>query len=206
VELIMALSSTTLTAAISPTRLSNIPVASAAAVTVGQPLKIDAEFMYCVSVNLVANTVTVRMRGSDGIAVAHDVNAIVTSSASGADWPALPAGSGGIAPPSQDDVVTLGQDQTVTVPAKNTTYLIQKGSAAAITVAGGTAAQVGVQMTFISGTAYAHALTYAGGFLAGANTVATFAAKVGASLVVEVGASGVLSAINNPSANVTLTS
>ena len=188
----MPLFTTTLSAAVTPSQLG-IPVATTANLIVGQPLQIDGELMV-IAGPITAQQVKVRMRGSEGTAaVAHDVGAIVLSGTADA-FPAIPPATGAQRPVFVEDIVTLGQDQNVAVPLKNTTYLIAKGSVAALTLLAATAAQVGVVLTFIATTAFAHTLTYAPGFqgTTTASDLATFDGTIGASMVVQVSANGTI--------------
>ena len=203
----MALTLTNLTAAITNSKVQNIAVASTVGAVVGGPMKIDNEYMVCTAV-VPSFTISVRSRGNEGsAAVAHDVNAPVLFGVTGADFPAVPTGSWNILPPQTDDVLSIGQNQTITPPLKNTTYIITCPTACAITLLSGSPAQVGITLTFISNTAFSHVITYAAGFFAGVNTVATFPAKVGASLFTEVGVNGILAALGtgNDAADVAFT-
>ena len=94
---------------------------------------------------------------------------------------------------------------TVPYPTKNTTYIITKATAAAITIIAigattpaSSAANAGVKMRFIAGTAQAHTVTYGPGFDGDTTTsdVATCNGKVGAVLDVVVGHTGLLGAVN----------
>lgn len=170
-----------------------------------QLMMIDGEKMLCRGVPM-TGMVDVIMRGYDGsVAVAHDILASVVTSSSAGDFNNPAAGQAVDRPPTVDDQVTLGQDQTLTVPAKNTTYTITKASAAAITLGSGTSAQAGITLTFISLTAFAHVLTYTPGFAANTtlSDTATFTAAVGVVFVAQVLPNGTLAAIT-PNAQVTL--
>lgn len=195
----MSLTRTTTTAAITASQLT-IPVTDTSqgfpavgTVAANQPMYIDGELMFITGVP-VAGMVTVRGRGTEGVASTHDILASVVTSSTPSDFPGLAAGQTIQRPLLSDDQVTLGQDATVSVPSKNTTYTITKATAAALTLAGGTPAQSGITMTFIAATAQAHVLTYTAGFNADttASDVATFGSKIGASLVIQVSATGAL--------------
>lgn len=203
----MSLTLTNLTAAITNSRVQNLAVASTSGAVVGAPMKIDNEYMVCTAVTP-PNTISVRSRGNEGsAAVAHDVNAPVLFSATASDFTQVPTGSWNILPATSDDVLSIGQNQTITPPLRNTTYFITCPTACAITLASGSPAQAGVTMMFISNTPFAHVITYGAGFLGGVNTVATFPAKVGATLLTEVGLSGVVAAVGtgNDAADVVFT-
>lgn len=80
--------------------------------------------------------------------------------------------------------VTITGDGAITI--QNSTVLLTKGSAAAITLAAPTAAQAGTRIEIISGSAFAHVVTATGlldnGVTGGSKNTATFAAFAGASI------------------------
>lgn len=182
-----------------------------------QIMRVDGEDMLIQQV-VASGVVKVMQRGYNGtVAVPHEALAIVSTSSTPADFLDVPAGGVSQRPPYVDDVVYLGVDTTFTAsgtpatattvpyPIKNTTYIITKASACAITIIAigattpaSSAANIGVQMTFIAGTAQAHTVTYGPGFDGDTTTsdVATCNSKVGAALVVKVGHTGLLSAVN----------
>ncbi len=166
----------------------------------------------------VAGAVKVLLRGLNGTqAVPHDILAPVQTSSNAQDFLNLPVGADSPRPPYVDDLVTLGED-TVFAPAgttpsagiqpwptKNTTYTITKASACAITLIaiGATTpapspATAGVRMTFIPAVAGAHTVTYGPGFHADTTTsdVATALSLVGVVLQLEIGGTGLVSAMN----------
>lgn len=180
----MALTQTTLTSDITAGQLT-FAVGSTTGFAAGQPILIDGEYMYCVSVP-VSGTVTVRGRGSEGTAAAaHDTLANVATSATFSDFPAVPVGGVNILPPYVDDIVAVGENGTIACPNKNTTYLLTKASAlASTTLAQPTTGQNGLRVTFTSQTAAAHVIT-AGmeDGTTGGSTTATFTAFKGASMI-----------------------
>ena len=107
----MALTRTTLTAAISANQLTFGVLSTATGFpAVGtqnagnQPIVIDNEAMFLVGVP-VAGTITVRNRGSDGTtATAHDVLASVITSPTAADFPPLAPGLSTLFPVEYADV------------------------------------------------------------------------------------------------------
>ncbi len=120
-------------------------------------------------------------------------------------------------PPYVDDIVTLGEDtvfaQAGTTPSagvqpypvKNTTYMITKASACAITLiaTGATtpapsAASMGVRMRFVNAVAAANTVTYGPGYNGNTTTsdVATSASLVGATLDLVIGYTGLIAATN----------
>src|SRR5258708_36022421 len=109
----MALTRTFLSAAIKASDLL-IPVSSTAIgyppvatiVNPSQPVQIDNEIMFLVQVP-VANQLLVRSRGSDGqVAIAHDVNAPVVTSATIADFQTLAPGQSTLHPLTAPDNVS----------------------------------------------------------------------------------------------------
>ena len=218
----MALTNTTLSAAID-SRTLTIPVTSttgfpAAGATCASPyqrMKIDGEFMLVQNVPQ-SGVVIVKRRGDEGTAaVAHDILAVVSTSSNAADFLQNPVGQMVPNPPQVDDIVTLGEDTTFYAagtaaaagaqpyPTKNTTYVITKASACAITLSSTapnipSAQSIGVRMTFVNGVAAANTVTYTPGFLGDTTSsdVATSATKVGAALQLEIGYTGLLSALN----------
>lgn len=82
------------------------------------------------------------------------------------------------------NVVTIPGDGAIPID-RDGTYLLTKGSAAAITLAAPAAAAVGRRIKVIAGSNFAHVVTSAaaniGDGTAGLNTTMTFAALIGAS-------------------------
>lgn len=211
----MALSNTTLSAAIGPSDLT-LTVASTTgfpAVGViggGQLMRIDGEDMLVQQVP-VSGTVKVMQRGYNGtVAMAHEALSVVWTSSTATDFLAPPAGATSDRPAYVDDILTLGVDTTFTaagtaptattvpIPTKNTTYLLNKASAAAITLISATSAQTGVELTFMNATAVANTITYTPGFLGDTTSsdVATSAAKVGATFKIKCGFTGLWAQMN----------
>lgn len=213
----MALTNTTLAAACTASDLTlSITSTASGFPAIGvigsrQPIRIDGEDMLIDNVP-VAGTVKVLQRGYNGtVAVAHDVLAVVSTSSNPADFGAVPSGAVDNRPPYVDDIVTIGEDLTFTaagtapvagtsipLPIKNTTYILTKASAAAITLISGVSANMGVRLNFINGTAVANTITYTPGFLGDTTSsdVATSAQKVGASFVIECGYTGLWAPLN----------
>lgn len=182
-----------------------------------QILRVDGEDMLIVRVPQ-SGQVQVAQRGYNGTqAVPHDILAVVQTSTNPQDWLNNPVGGVNPRPPYVDDIVTLGEDTVFAAagtpasagiqpfPTKNTTYIIDKASAAAITLiaTGATTpavspASIGVRLRFMVATAAAHTVTYGPGFDgdSGTSDVATCNSKVGAILDVVVGAGGLLGVLN----------
>ena len=183
----MALTGTTLTAALNASD-TTWAVASTTGYVVGNPLRLDSEVAYIVSIPS-ATSVVVRMRGSEGsLAVAHQaLTNVVTGNA--ADFTAWPTGLVGQYPPSFDDVLTIGVNTAVIAcPSKPTTFIINKATAlSATTLAAPPLASNGLQVKFISTTAAAHVITGATLFNNGITGVpwstVTFAAFAGAGFI-----------------------
>jgi hypothetical protein len=191
----MALTNTTLAAActasdtlltLTSTAGAGFPAVGALLSGMGQPMQIDGEVCYLVS-TVAAGVVKVRSRGAEGTeARAHDLLAPVSTSPTGADFPVVPTGTVSQRPPQVDDMVTIGQNTAIiTLPGKNTVFVITKATAlASTTLPVPTVAQNGLRLTFTSQTAAAHVITSTTGFNNGLTgspwTTATFAAFIGA--------------------------
>lgn len=209
----MALTRTTLTAPITATQLTFgvVSTANSAFPAVGaaplgyQPLVIDDEVMFLVSVPAV-NTITVRMRGSDGSdAAPHDLGSAVVTSANAQDWPPAQAGMSTLRPPSSPDIVTYGTAAgAITVPIEACTYAyLASSSAGAYTLGAPSLALNGTELTVTSQSAFAHVVTATGLYNtggAGPFSTATFPAQIGATmqLVAQNGAWNVINASITP--------
>lgn len=220
----MALTNTTLSAACGASDLTLAITSTAAGFpavnTYGSPaqqLRIDGEDML-IQVVPIAGTVKVMQRGYNGtVAAPHEALAVVSTSSDPQDFLGVPAGGVNGRPPYVDDIVTLGVDTTFTAagtpatattqpyPVKNTTYIITKASAAAITLIATSAttpapsaASMGLKLRFVAGTAQAHTVTYGPGFDGDTTTsdVATANSKVGAVLDLVIGYTGLIGAVN----------
>ena len=211
----MALTNTTLTNAITSSQLGPFAVGSTTgfpavgAIGSRQLMKVDGEFMM-VDVVPVSGQVKVLQRGYNGTnATFHDALAQVVTSATTSDFLDVPVGFIDSDPPDTDDVISIGVDTTfvaagaipvsgtIPLPIKNTTYIINKATACAITIISGTSQQVGVRMTFMGAVAVANTITYSHGFNGDTTSsdVATFAAKVGSTVTVAIGATGLLACV-----------
>ena len=193
----MALTRTTISAAVSADALI-IPVTSASGFAAGNFLRVDNEFMQVVSVS--GTNVSVRSRGDFGsAAVAHNILAPATTGLT-SDLPDFPVGQVAQVQPEGQTIVTASVDGALSIPNQNTLVLVQKAGVCAMTLAGPTAAQDGLVLTILSATANAHTVTYTAGFYGDTTSsdVATFAAKVGASMTIQAqgGKWGVVSLAN----------
>lgn len=180
----MALTRTTISAAVSADALI-IPVTSATGFAAGNFLRVDNEFMQVVSVS--GTNVSVRSRGDFGsAAVTHNILAPATTGLT-SDLPDFPVGQVAQVDPNGQTIVTASVDGALTIPTQDTLILVQKAGVCAMTLANPTTAQDGLQVTILSGTANAHTVTYTAGFYGDTTSsdVATFAAKVGASMTIK---------------------
>jgi hypothetical protein len=133
------------------------------------------------------NTIVVRCRGSEGtVAAAHDVLSPVITSANINDFPAIAPGQLVMIDPALDNPVTLGADGAIPQPLGPVVYNINKGSAAALTLAAPSASLNGTRVVITSQTAFAHVITattlLADAVTGSPHTTATFAAFKGASI------------------------
>ncbi len=187
----MALQSLQLSAAITASAIT-WPVTSTAAFppvgtpAVNQVVLVDNEFAVCIGVPAV-NVITVRSRGNEGsAAVPHDVLANVYTTVNNADWGPVPTAVTAQNDPSDDLVISIGQDSTIIPATGNTVYNINKLTACNITLAAPSLMSNGVNVTFTSQTAAAHIITatalLADGAAGSPHTTAMFAAQKGATL------------------------
>jgi len=160
----MALQQTTLSAACTASATTLAVTSTAAFPPVGttfvnQVVLIDTEFMVCIGVPAIGS-ITVRSRGYEGTAaVAHDILANVYTTANNADFgPISPALTVQI-DPTDDAIVSVGQDGAITVPITNTAVNINKATAAALTLAAPLLSDNGVTLMITSQTAAAHVVT-----------------------------------------------
>jgi hypothetical protein len=193
----MAIVQTTLSAPVTASDLI-FPVTSATgfgtSTTRPQFIKVDDEFAlidqkYNTSpFNGTSTNIPVYRRGDQGSsAVAHGALAIVITGLL-SDLVALqPSGQVPISRPVPfGPTATYGADGAITVPPHTATVLIDKGSAAALTLAAPAKDQDGLTLTIISVTPYAHVVTattlVADGVSGSPHTTMTFAAFKGASI------------------------
>lgn len=193
----MALTRTTIAAAISADALT-IPVTSATGFAAGNFIRVDNEYMMVVSIT--GTSINVRSRGDLGsAAVAHNILAPATTGLL-SDLPNFPMGQAAQVDPNAQTIVTASVDGALDIPVQNTLVLVQKAGVCAMTLAAPTTAQDGLEVTILSATANAHTVTYTAGFYGDTTSsdVATFAAKVGASMTIKAqgGKWGVVSLAN----------
>jgi hypothetical protein len=152
----------------------------------GVPMLMDSEFMYVIS-QPVLGTVTVRARGTESAAVAHDTLCNVYFSNTPGDFQVPQAGTTTTIDPAEDSPITIGQDQTVVLPGATAVFNINKATAAAIVLPAPSFGDNGVAYTFTSNTAAAHVITATSlindGTTSSPRTTATFTAAKGASVV-----------------------
>ena len=184
----MALTTTTLAAACGAND-TKITVTAATGFAAGQLIRVDNEIM--AQSAAASGTVVPVRRGLDGSSqVAHGLLADVATGLT-TDFPNPPPGQM-VAVAQTPLRISLGADTTLNAAdiTQNTTYVLTKATAAAITLGAPSKAQDGLQVTFRSSTAAAHTVTYAAGILgdAGSSDIGTFAAKVGAMCTLEANA------------------
>jgi hypothetical protein len=153
-------------------------------------VKIDNEYMFVVAVPS-TTAITVRTRGDQGtVAIGHDLLANVMTSALVGDFPLAPLGLANLIPPSTPIVLTLGQTQTLVLPLQDTKFLIDKATAATITLPTPSKAADGLRLTFSSQTAAAHIVSapslIADGVTGSPHSTATFAAFKGCTVTLLV--------------------
>lgn len=212
----MALTNTTLSAACGASDLTlAITSTSSGFPAVGvigsrQPMRIDGEMMLIDYVP-VAGTCKVLLRGYDNtVAMAHEALSVVSTSSLPSDFGDVPAGGSSQRPSFADDIITIGVDTTFTaagtaptattlpLPLRNTTYILTKATAAAITLISGVSAQMGVRMRFQNGVAVGNTVTYTPGFRGDTTSsdVATSASKVGVIFECQLGYTGLWGDLN----------
>ena len=193
----MALTRTTISAAIAADA-DIIPVTSATGFAAGNFLRVDNEYMMVVAVN--GTNIQVRSRGDLGSAAAAHNSLAPATTGLLSDLPNYPLGQAAQVDAQGQTIVTASVDGALAIPTQNTLVLVQKAGVCAMTLAAPTTAQDGLEMTILSATANAHTVTYTAGFYGDTTSsdVATFAAKVGASMTIKAqgGKWGVVSLAN----------
>jgi hypothetical protein len=191
----MALTSAQLSTAITANQLlfnvtnvigGGLPAVGALPLSVGNPMQIDSEIMFCYA-QPVLGQVLVRGRGSDGtVAATHDVLSNVYTSPLATDFPAPQGGSVITIDPAADTIDSIGQDGVIPVPTATTVININKGSAAALTLAAPSLGSNGVTVAITAQTAFAHVIVatalFADGSGSSPKTTATFSGTRGASM------------------------
>lgn len=187
----MALTSTTTAAAATMNDLI-ITVTSATGFAAGNFVRIDKEFMVVDRSYVSGTSIPVFRRGDQGSrAVAHQIlSPVVTGLFS--DLSDVNTAEDSQVPPDQRGQTTISVDTTLSatsspaLPTKDVIYYIDKASAAAITLPAPAKDVDGIFVTFYSLTAAAHVITYTAGFYGDTTSsdLATFAAKVGASMTI----------------------
>jgi len=176
----MALASTTLAGACDATT-NTINVTSATGFVAGSYCQVDSEMMKIQVVNGTSISVFRGVRGTQ--AVAHTVYALVTVGTA-AEFAAVTVSEGPLA--TEPRIYTYAVAGALTIAPG--IHRIGCGAAEikAMTLAGPSYAQDGLEMTIVSMSAYAHTVTYTAGFYGDTTSsdVATSAAKVGASMTI----------------------
>lgn len=181
----MALTNTTLAAAVALND-TTLKVTSATGFAAGNIIRVDNEVM-AQTAAASGTSVPVR-RGIEGTAqIAHGILADVVTGLP-TDYPNPPAAQITFVPVDAGRV-SLGVDTTLAASdfTQDTTFVITKATACAITLGAPSKAQNGLRIGFRSATAAAHTVTYTAGFYGDTTSsdIATFAAKVGASCTFE---------------------
>lgn len=153
-------------------------------VAVGKLIRVDNEYVLIQDITFAPTVKVFRgQNGTDG--VAHEILAPAVIGLH-SDFPVQPF-------PAPEPVVSLNIDGAVPIPSVNTTFVIGKATAAALTLASASATYpVGLRLRFIASTAQAHTLTYTPGFNGDttATDVVTFGSKVGAGFECTLGPNG----------------
>lgn len=220
----MALTNFTITNAIGASDLGPFAVSSTTGfpavntyASPAQMMRVDGEDML-IQVVPASGIVKVMQRGYNGTAaVPHEALSRGVTSSDPQDFLQPGAGYDVTRPPNVDEIVSLGVNTTFTAtgtpatastqpyPVKNTTYYLTKAGVCAVeliatgaTTPAPSAASAGVKMTFVSLTANAHTVTYGPGFNGNTTTsdVATAVNLVGATLELQIGPTGLISATN----------
>ncbi len=170
----MALTATTLNGAVA-LNATQVRLTSATGIAVGNILQVNGERMAVSSIDLTP-VIQVR-RGINGTrALAHNTLAIAVFGLP-EDFTSLNQSA---------EIVNYGADGAITPPTKATLVIITKATAAALTLAGPNTSAIGFNVQILSATAAAHTVTYTAGFYGDTTSsdVATYAAKVGASMTI----------------------
>lgn len=154
----MAITKSTLASAMTASDLiANLT--SASGVAAGNFLKIDSEYMVVDRSYVSGTAVPVFKRGDQGSAVvAHNALAICSNGLF-SDLSALAAGFDAPEPGLNRPIATYSVDGAITVPTVDTVVVLDKATAAAMTLAAPTADLDGMILTITSTTAVVHVIT-----------------------------------------------
>lgn len=155
---------------------TRVALTSGTSVAIGRFLKVDGETMLVQSAVPDSTTQWNVMRGIAGsAAVAHAALA-----------PAIHGAPADFTIPVGPPVVSYGADGAIAVPVVDTLILLTKATAAAMTLAAPALDQTNT-VTIVGAVAVANTVTYTAGFYGDTTSsdVATFAAKVGASMTIK---------------------
>lgn len=169
----MALTPTTIAGAMSA-NATTVKLTASTSIAKKMLLKIDGETMLVSDITL-APTVSVARGENGSLAVAHANLA-----------PAIYGVPSDFTNANGAPIVSYGADGAITIPTIDTTIYLTKATAAAMTLAGPAKDQTNV-VTIIGTVAVANTVTYTAGFYGDTTSsdVATYAAKVGASLTIQ---------------------
>jgi len=173
----MALTLTTLRTAITAGQ-TNIPLTSGTGIKKGHFIRVDSEIMR-VDDDSSANNPLVG-RGQEGTnGVAHDILADAVYGPA-VDFPV---------PIPDMPIQSYGADGAIAIPGNESLILIDKATAAALTIANPSLGQTGLRLTIMAETAQAHTVTApaATGFNGGtsASDVATFGGAKGDNFIIQ---------------------
>ena len=179
----MSFTATTLAADLTATA-TKATLTSGTGFAAGQVAKIDGEYVRIGAVS--GAVISGLFRGYNGTAAAaHDILSTVVTTALPSDWTGLQDGADIDRPPFSDDVISVGENGTISVPKRDTTIMLTKATAlASTTLSDPPKDRDGLRLTVTSATDAAHVITstFADG-TTGAHTTATYTAFNGASMV-----------------------
>lgn len=165
-----------------------VSVTSATGFVAGNFLKIDDEYMLIDRSYVSGTMIPVFRRGDRGSTVAAHNALAITATGLSSDMANLPAGN--LIQDSQSplgwDIVTYSVSGAIAIPTRDTMVVLDKATAAVMTLAAPGADQDGLQLYVTSTTAAAHTITattlLADGLTGSPHTTVTFAAFKGAGI------------------------
>ncbi len=182
----MAETLTTAAAAIGANDMT-ISVTSATGFAAGNVIRVDNEWM--VQTAAASGVVVPVRRGLQGSAqVAHNLLSDVATGLP-VDFQTPPPGQNVPQPPSGDGMVTYGASGAIAIPQKDSTIILQKASAAAMTLADPAVGVDGLTLTILATTAAAHTVSNLGGsgFNGGGtgSDIGTFGGAIGDGMIIK---------------------
>lgn len=175
----MALVRTTLAADVASSDLS-LKVTAATNLAVGMLALCDSEYIGAIT-SISGTVIGVRGRGDQGTAAAAHDNLAAIDFGIPSDFPTATAGTLVARPPQIPDTVMYGENGAIAVPTKDTRVILDKASAATMTIGDPSKASDGIEVTIVAATAAAHTVANTTGYNAGGTTVdtATFGGAIG---------------------------